>query len=487
MDRALTETTIIIIGAGFAGICMAIQLKKAGIDDFVILEVAPKVGGVWRDNTYPGCACDVPSHLYSFSFERNPEWSRKYSPQPEILEYIEHCTDAYGLGPYLRFGVEITQAVYDETNARWQLLTADGRRFRCRFLIAGIGALRVPAIPTIKGAQDFTGAAFHSSRWDHNFDLRGKRVAVVGTGASSIQLVPAIADKVEKLYLFQRTAPWILPRPDRRFHSAERSLFRRIPGVERIYRELIYWRQESAAIAFIRFPGILRLAERLARKHIRQTIADPDLRRKVTPSYAIGCKRILLSNNYYPALTRDNVEVLTQGLAEFRSESVITDDGREIGIDAVIYGTGFALKDLLAPMKVIGKGGQDLAERWRATPEAYLGVTVSDFPNFFILTGPNTGLGHSSMIFMIECHVHYVLRCIRHVLKHDLKAIEVRPEAMQRFNQRLREKLKHTVWSTGCKSWYLDDKGHNFTLWPGHTWSFWLQTRRLRRRDYSFR
>ncbi len=487
MDQTNAETTIVIIGAGFAGICMAIQLKKAGIDDFVILEAAPAVGGVWRDNTYPGCACDVPSHLYSFSFERNPDWSRKYSPQPEILEYIQHCTDTYGLGPYLRFGVEITEAIYDETNARWQLLATDGRRFRCRFLVAGVGALRVPAIPAIKGASNFTGAAFHSAKWDPNFDLRGKRVAIIGTGASSIQLVPEIADKVAKLYLFQRTPPWILPRPDRPFRAAERSIFRQVPGADWLYRKLVYWQKESAAIAFIRFPKLLRLAALLARKHIQQSIADPELRRKVTPTYALGCKRILISNNYYPALARDNVEVITQGLAEFRSTSVITDDGRKIEVDAVIYGTGFALRNPLAPMTVIGRDGRDLSKLWRSTPKAYLGVTVPEFPNFFMLTGPNTGLGHSSMIFMIECHVHYVIRCLRHLLKHDLKTIEVRPEAMRRFNKRLEHKFGRTVWSTGCKSWYLNDEGHNFTLWPSYTWSFWLHTRRLRRRDYSLR
>jgi len=481
-----TESTVAIIGAGFAGICMAIKLLEAGIRDFVILEAGDGVGGVWRDNTYPGCACDVPSHLYSYSFERSADWSRKYGPQPEILEYIERCTDAYGLRPFLRFSALVTESRYDERSARWNLRSADGRSWRARFVVAGVGSLRVPAIPPIDGAERFAGPAFHSSRWEHDVDLRGKRVAVIGTGASAIQFVPKIAGEVERLYLFQRTAPWIMPKPDRPFRAAERTLFRRVPGLEWLYRKLLYWSKEGPAVGFVRYPALLRLAERIAKKHIRATIGDPALRAKVTPTFAMGCKRILISNDYYPALTRDNVEVVTEGVAELRERSIVTGDGCERPIDAVIYGTGFALRDFLTPMDIIGRDGRELSDEWRDGADAYLGTAVSGFPNFFMLAGPNTGLGHSSMIFMIEAHVHYVLSCIRHVLRRDLDSIEVLPEAVRAYNERIQEKMAKTVWTSGCQSWYLDDKGKNFTLWPSFTWAFWLQTRRVKRRDFCF-
>ncbi len=481
-----SESTIVIIGAGFAGICMAIKLLEAGIRDFVILEAGDGVGGVWRDNTYPGCACDVPSHLYQFSFERSSEWSRKYGPQPEILDYAERCADTYGLRPFLRLGVLVTESRYDEESARWALRSARGQAWRARFVVAGVGSLRVPSIPAIDGAESFAGPAFHSSRWQHDVDLRGKRVAVIGTGASAIQFVPQIAREVERLYLFQRTAPWIMPKPDRGFSAAERALFRRVPGLEWLYRKIVYWSKEGPALGFIRYPAILRVVERVAKKHIRAAIEDPQLREKVTPTFAMGCKRILISNDYYPALARDNVEVVTEGVAELREGSIVAEDGSERRIDAVIYGTGFALRDFLAPMDIFGRDGRELSEQWRAGADAYLGTAVHGFPNFFMLTGPNTGLGHSSMIFMIEAHVHYVLGCIRHVLAGDLDTIEVRPEAVRAYNAEIQEKMAKTVWTTGCKSWYLDDTGRNFTLWPDFTWAFWLRTRRVKRRDFSF-
>jgi cation diffusion facilitator CzcD-associated flavoprotein CzcO len=459
---------------------------EAGIRDFVILEAGDGVGGVWRDNTYPGCACDVPSHLYSYSFEPRADWSRKYGPQGEILDYIERCADKYGMRPFLRHGVKVVAADYDEAAARWLVTAADGRRWRARFVVSALGSLRIPAIPTIPGADDFAGAAFHSARWDHDYDLQGKRVAVVGTGASAIQFVPQIAPKVAKLHLFQRTPPWIMPKPDRAFTGAEKALFRGLPAIERLYRVGVYWRQEAPVLGFLRAPKLLKIAQLAARKHIRDQIADPELRAKVTPTFHMGCKRVLLSNDYYPALARANVEVLTEGLAELRPHHAVTSGGREIEIDAVIYGTGFRITDFLAPLEVRGVGARTLGERWEGGAEAYLGAAIHGFPNLFLITGPNTGLGHSSMVFMIEAHVHFIRACIRGVLDRGLRSVEVRADAERRFNERVQARMRRTVWSSGCKSWYLDENGRNIALWPGSTWGFWLRTRRPRRRDFSF-
>ncbi|MEZ4383759.1 MAG: NAD(P)/FAD-dependent oxidoreductase [Nannocystaceae bacterium] len=486
MADAPQDTTVVIIGAGFAGLCMGIKLKEAGLDDFVILEASDGVGGTWRANTYPGCACDVPSHLYSYSFAPRSDWSRKYGPQGEILDYIEACADRFGVRPFVRFGVKVVAATYDEADARWLVRAADGRRWRARFVVSALGSLRIPAIPAISGADAFAGAAFHSARWDHDYDLAGKRVAVVGTGASAIQFVPQIAAKVARLHLFQRTPPWIMPKADRPFTGAEKAIFRRLPAVERLYRAGVYWKQEAPVLGFLRAPKLLKIAELEARRHLRAQIADPQLRAKVTPSFHIGCKRVLLSNDYYPALTRANVEVHTEALAELRPRHAVTSDGRELPIDAVIYGTGFRITDFLAPMEVRGAGGQTLAERWRGGPEAYLGSAIHGFPNFFLITGPNTGLGHSSMVFMIEAHVHFIRACIRGVLDRGLRAVEVRADAERRFNARIQARLDKTVWSSGCRSWYLDESGRNIALWPGSTWGFWLRTRRPRRRDFAF-
>ena len=341
-----------------------------------LLEREDDLGGTWHVNRYPGLAVDIPSSTYSYSFEPRTSWSRKYSPQPEILDYIEHCVDKYELDPHLHLGVTVTRAVFDEVSARWELEAADGRRWSARAVVAGLGALRVPAIPELPGIERFQGAAFHSARWDHSVDLRGKRVAVVGTGASAIQFVPAIAPEVAQLTLFQRTPPWILPKADRAFREGEKAFFGRFPGLERVYRKALYWKHEATAFGFVRHPRFLKVAERMARQHIKASIADPALRAKVTPSFSIGCKRILISNDYYPALNRPNVEVRTDGIAEVRERSVVTGEGREIEVDAILYGTGFAVADFLAPMEVRGIGGRELSEAWRDGAQAYLGTAV---------------------------------------------------------------------------------------------------------------
>jgi cation diffusion facilitator CzcD-associated flavoprotein CzcO len=477
----------LVIGTGFAGLGMAIKLKKAGDDDFVVLEKADAVGGTWRENTYPGCACDVQSHLYSFSFEPNPRWSRMFATQPEIRAYLEHCTDKYGVRPHLRFGQEVTSARFDEAAGRWEVEVNGGSlRYSARVVVAGFGPLSRPEYPSIDGVESFTGKFFHSAHWDSDCDLTGKRVAVVGTGASAIQFVPKIAGAVSRLHLFQRTPPWVLPKPDRPTSRVERALFRIAPGLQQAYRSLIYWRLETRVLGFTVHPNAMKALELLGRLHIRRGIKDPSLRRAVTPDYTIGCKRILMSNDYYPALARDNVEVVTGGVQRVTERGVVGTDGVEREVDAIIYGTGFKVHDPLGAMRIQGRGGAELGEQWREHGiEAYLGTTVTGFPNLFILVGPNTGLGHNSIVYMIESQVHYVLEAIRAMRAHSARYVDVRPEAQAAFNEGIQEQLDGAVWSSGCESWYLDENGKNRTLWPGFTFRYRQATDAFRAEDYE--
>jgi cation diffusion facilitator CzcD-associated flavoprotein CzcO len=477
---------VLIIGSGFAGLCMAIQLRRTGMDSFLILERGADVGGTWRDNTYPGCACDIPSHLYSFSFEGRAEWTRMYPTQPEIWNYLKHCVEKYNLGPSIRFHRELREAVFDEAANLWRVETSQGDRFTARSLVLGLGPLSRPAIPRLPGLDRFQGRAFHSAEWDHSYDLRGKRVAVIGTGASAIQFVPQIAPEVAELLLFQRTPPWIVPKMDRPIHGWERVLFRWAPGYMCMFRNLIYWRQELLALGFTVNPKYMQRIEKFARKHLVRGISDPALRERVTPNYLIGCKRILISNDYYPALERPNVELVTEGITEVRAHSIVTTDGRERLVDALIYGTGFRATDLLTPVRIIGRKGVDLNDAWRGGFEAYFGITITGYPNLFMLVGPNTGLGHNSIIFMIEAQVHYVMKCLELLRERGATAMDLRPEVQAQFNRDLQEQMKRTVWASGCKSWYLDERGKNTTLWPGFSFKYWLETRKAVAKDYAF-
>ncbi|GAA4133449.1 NAD(P)/FAD-dependent oxidoreductase [Actinomadura keratinilytica] len=476
---------IVIIGSGFAGLGMAVQLKRHGFHDFVVLEKSQALGGTWHDNTYPGCACDVPSHMYSFSFELNPGWSRMFAPQPEIRAYLERTADKYGVRRHIRFGVAVEGMEYDETARRWIVTTADGAVLRPRAVVSGIGALHIPKYPDLPGIENFRGTAFHSAEWDHSYDLTGKRVAVIGTGASAIQFVPKVAEKAAELVVFQRTAPWIQPKPDFAIPAPARGLFKAVPGAARAFRYAIYWALEARAVGFTIDPRLSGPQERLALRHIRRQIPDPELRAKVTPDYTIGCKRILLSNDYYPALMRPNVELETAGITEVREHSIVTADGREYQVDAIIYGTGFKVTEALAELRVVGRGGRKIQEAWANGIEAYRGTTVPGFPNLFFLLGPNTGLGHNSVVFMIEVQIQHVLSCLRLLAEHGADAIEPRPAALRRFNDRMHRRLRRAVWSEGgCQSWYLDADGVNRTLWPGHTFEFWATTRKARPEDY---
>ncbi len=474
---------VAIVGAGFSGLGLAIRLKQHGIDDFVVLERAGDVGGTWRDNTYPGCACDVPSHLYSFSFAPNPNWSRHYSPQREILEYLRDCARRFGVTSHMRWNAEVLHASWDESQQRWQIATSRGC-FTAQILALGNGPLSEPSIPSIPGLDRFEGTVFHSARWDHRHDLSGERVAVIGTGASAIQFVPHIQPQVGRLLLFQRTPPWILPRMDHPVSAQRRALFRRLPIAQRLARSAIYMQRELLVPGFLNRNRLLRRAETLALRHLERQVADPALRAKLMPGYRLGCKRILLSDDFYPAITQDNVEVVTDRIREVRPASIVTEDGVERQVDTIICATGFHVTDMPAAAYVCGRGGQTLADAWRDGPRAYLGTTVAGFPNLFLLIGPNTGLGHSSMVFMIESQLAYILDCLRLMDRQGARAVEVRPEAQSAFNDELQRRMQGTVWTSGCSSWYLDASRHNSTLWPGFTWEYRRRTRRFDAANY---
>jgi cation diffusion facilitator CzcD-associated flavoprotein CzcO len=478
------EVAVAIIGSGFSGLGMAIRLKQAGTDDFAVLERAGDVGGTWRDNTYPGCQCDVQSHLYSFSFAPNPDWSRAFSEQPEIWEYLRRCADDYGITGHIRFGHEVCSATWDEDAGRWRIETSRGA-LSARVLVAAVGPLSEPALPAIPGLETFQGTRFHSANWDHPHDLSGERVAVIGTGASAIQFVPRIQPQVERLHVFQRTPPWVMPHADRPLGGLERRLYRMLPPLQRLARWAIYWRREALVLAF-RDHRRMGVAERMARRHLESQIEDPELRRRLTPSYTIGCKRILLSNDYYPALAQPNVELVTEDIREVRPSSIVTADGVEREVDTIIFGTGFHVTDMPAARYIRGRGGQLMDDLWQGSPRAYLGTTVAGFPNLFMLAGPNTGLGHSSLVIMIEAQLAYVMGCLRYMQDRAFSTVEVLPEAEAAFNERVEQAGRGTVWTAGgCKSWYLDRTGRNSAIWPDFTWKFRRLTRRFNPADYA--
>ncbi len=478
------RTQIVIVGTGFAGLGMGIRLKQAGIHDFTILERADEVGGTWRDNHYPGAACDIESHLYSFSFEPNPRWSRQYAPQKEILDYLIHCADKYQIRPHIRFRTAVTSARYDEKESRWEVHLSDGETIHCQFLIAACGGLSKPATPDILGLDSFQGKMFHSARWDHSYSLSGKRVAVIGTGASAIQIVPSIAPQVGQLAVYQRTPPWIMPKRDHAISESQRSRFARIPAVQLAARSLIYLTHELMAFGFVVEPRILELLSRLVRKFLEKSIPDPKLRAKLSPNYTMGCKRILISNDFYPALRRSNVELVTSPIERITEKGIRTQDGQKRDLDAIVLATGFEAADIVCPFPLQGRNGRELSELWKDGAEAYLGTTIAGFPNAFMIVGPNTGLGHNSMIYMIESQIAYILSALQQASKDRIAAVEVRAEVQARYNQEIQRRLKGTVWSSGCVSWYRTRSGKNTTLWPGFTFEYRFRTRRFSASDY---
>ncbi|GAA2434358.1 NAD(P)/FAD-dependent oxidoreductase [Actinomadura vinacea] len=478
---------IVIVGSGFAGLGAGIQLKRDGFDDFVILEKSRALGGTWHDNTYPGCACDVPSHMYSFSFELNHGWTRMFAPQQEIRAYLERTADKYGVRGHIRFGAAVDSMEYDEDAQAWKVTLAGGDVLTARAVISGVGALHIPSYPDLPGIERFQGTAFHSAEWDHSYDFRGKRVAVIGTGASAIQFVPKLAEQVDRMVVFQRTPPWIQPKPDVAIPEAVRRTFEKVPGSTRAFRDLIYWTLEARAIGFTVDPRLSAPQDRLARRHLARQIPDPGLRAKVTPDYTIGCKRVLLSNDYYPAIARPHVQVETAGIAEVREHSIVTGDGREHEVDAIVYGTGFKVVDAMAEWRVVGRNGMKIQDAWADGIEAHHGTTLPGFPNFFMMLGPNTGLGHNSVVFMIEIQIQHMLSLLRQMRRRGARTVEPRPEAVRAFNDRIQRRLRRAVWNEGgCDSWYLDENGVNRSLWPGHTFEFWAGSRKARPADYIF-
>jgi len=471
---------IFVLGAGFAGLGAAIKLDEAGEHDFLVVDKGDSVGGTWRDNTYPGAACDVPSQLYSFSFAPNPEWSRSFSPQPEIHAYLERVAEESGVLDRFRFGVRVEDATWDEGDRVWQVTTSAGT-VTADILISGSGGLSEPRLPEIKGIEDFTGEIFHSARWNHDYDLTGKRVAVIGTGASAIQIVPEIARRVAHLDVYQRTAPWVIPRHDREYTRLERFAFRHVPLFQKLYRTAIYWGRELYVPAFTVQPKLAAPARAQALANIRKGIADPALHEAVTPDYAIGCKRILISNAWYPALDRDNVDLVTDGISEITPTGIVTSDGTEREIDCLIVATGFYTTDQPIAHHVKGRDGRTLADVWAEHGMAsYKGTTTAGFPNLFQIVGANTGLGHSSMVFIIESQIAYILSALRQMTEQGVVAVEPTQAAQDAWNADLHRRMQRTVWNTGgCASWYLDEHGRNTTLWPRTTFTFREQLRKF--------
>lgn len=479
----MTRFSIAIVGAGFAGLGLAIRLKQCGISDFVVLERAGDVGGTWRDNTYPGCTCDVESHLYSFSFAPNPSWSRMWSPQPEILAYLQGCARRFDIIPHVRFHHTFEGAQWDAGSSQWDIKTSKGK-FQARFLVSAMGALSEPHVPPLPGLSEFEGKFFHSAQWDHQYDLKGKRVAVIGTGASAIQFIPAIQPLVQKLTVFQRTAPWVIPYNNRALTAREKKIFARFPLAQKLWRLRVYLLRELMGVTF-RHPRLMGFAERLGRSYLARKVKDPELRRKLTPTFLIGCKRILISRGYYPALTQPNVEVVTEGIQRFTPQGIVATGGKEYSVDAVILGTGFQLAGIHAAHAVRGRGGKLLADAWKGSPKAHLGTTVAGFPNFFTLFGPSTGLGHSSVMLMAEAQIDHFLNAYRYAQAKGVAALEPKAEAQEAFAALVDKKMQGTVWTSGCASWYLDSTGRNSTLWPGSVGSFRRRVRKFRPSEYQ--
>ena len=470
-----------IIGAGFGGIGMGIKLKQAGIDDFTIFERADSVGGVWRANTYPGAACDVPSHLYSFSFAPGHKWSRRFAPQSEILDYLEEITDEFGIRPHLRLGVEAERASFDADTGNWRLATSDGEERSFDFLVTACGQLTNPDVPPIPGADAFEGHLFHSAEWDHDHDLAGERVAVIGTGASAIQFVPEIARVAGQVDIYQRSAPWCLGKSDREYSERERELFERFPARVTASRYGIFAVLEALTYPFTGHHWLARPFELLADRDRRKALAGrPDLIEKTKPDGPLGCKRILITSEWYPTLLRPNVELIDGGATQITKAGVVDADGAERPADTIIWGTGFSTQDFVAPLEVRGLEGRELNEAWAGRPEAFLGTTVSGFPNMFVLYGPNTNHISGSVPYTLECQYSYVLDAIRRVREKSLRWIDLKPETQAEWRREIEERSAKSTWVTGgAHNWYLTPEGHSTNNWPGPWLEYKRRTRRL--------
>jgi len=473
---------VAIIGAGFGGLGLAYYLKQAGIEDFMILEKAQEVGGTWRENTYPGSGCDIPSHFYSYSFEPHYPWAYRYGKQNEILDYQRHVTRKYGIGRHIRFGCEVGGAEFDEASGLWTVQLPGGERLQARHLISAVGQLHRPAYPKIPGLERFKGKAFHSANWDHGYDLSGKRVAIIGTGASAVQFVPAIAPLVKEMKVYQRTPGWFVPKFEKAFGPFTRWLLNSLPFIHDLDRLRIFFICEALAYAYNGHKWMEKLVTLLAKTHLWLQVRDPVLRKKLTPDFPVGCKRILLSNDWLPTMARPNVEVVSDAIREVTESGVVTADGQLREVDALIYGTGFAATDFLTPMQVRGLGGQDLRAGWQLGAEAYLGMTVSGFPNFYMLYGPNTNVGSGSIIFMLEQQQRYVVQMIQAQQARGSRYADLRREAQAAYAGEMQTRSAQTTYSGNCQSWYKTAEGRNTNNWVGSMLEF---RRRLRQPDFT--
>ena len=485
MQDAAAHYQVAIIGAGFGGLAMAIRLLQRNIHKFVILEKSDEVGGTWRENQYPGAACDVQSHLYSLSFAPKTDWSKRYAEAPEIFQYIQDVVQQFNLREYCQFNSEVVHTEYHEKDCVWYVALKDGRQLICQYLVFASGPLHVPQIPHIKGIEKFQGKVFHSSQWDHQYDLNGKVVASIGTGGSAIQYIPEIAPQVKQLYVMQRTAAWVIPRDERKYLSVEKKLFKQADWFRKLHRARLYWSNESRAIPIMQ-PSVMKYTQKLAEAFIRFQVKDKQLAQKLTPDYIMGCKRILVSNKYFPTFNRDNVELVTDAIQELTADSIITKDGKMRKIDCLIYGTGFITdpRIYLQPFSCIGEHGVELKQAWKDGAESYYGISHKGFPNLFQLLGPNTVLAHNSVIFMIESQVDYILQMMDLVAQSQSNAIVVKDQVQDQFNHDVQDMLNNTVWQSGCVSWYQQDGGKNFALWPTYTWKYWLKTKSLHPSDF---
>jgi cation diffusion facilitator CzcD-associated flavoprotein CzcO len=469
---------VLIVGAGMSGICLGVRLLKAGITDFRILEKAPGPGGVWRYNDYPGSACDVMAHSYSFSFAQNANWSRMYAPRDEIMAYIDNLCCQYDLYSKMIFKVNAVRYEYSDTECSWTITTDEGLLFSAAVLIDATGVLHRPNIPHIEGTSRFVGQAFHSAEWNHATDLRGKRVALIGTGASAVQILPEISQYASKVSVFQRTPQWVLPRKNRAISPLERALFRRIPALQTARRYVNYWLHEVVVVAFL-YPALMTVFEAVSRRFLKRQVRDPILQEQLTPNYRAGCKRFVITSDYYPALQRPNVELVTTPIVEFVESGFRTTDGKVHNLDAVIFCTGFRTHERLALAEVRGRNGVLLSQAWRNGMEAHLGTTVAGFPNFFLMMGPNSGSGHQSILFAIEIQARYIAKCVQRMQARRWREIEVRHDAQKAFNAHVTRRLSGSVWNRGgCTSWFLDESGSNRQVWPGWSVAYWWRMRR---------
>lgn len=485
MQDAAAHYQVAIIGAGFGGLAMGIRLLQRNIHNFLILEKSNEVGGTWRENQYPGAACDVQSHLYSLSFAPKTDWSKRYADAPEIFQYIQDVMQQFNLRKYCQFNSEVVHTEYHEKECLWHVTLKDGRQLSCQYLIFASGPLHVPQIPHIKGIEKFQGKVFHSSQWDHQYDLNGKVVASIGTGGSAIQYIPEIAPQVKQIYVMQRTAAWVIPRDERKYLNVEKKLFKQADWFRKLHRARLYWSNESRAIPIMQ-PSVMKYTQKLAEAFIRFQVKDKQLAQKLTPDYIMGCKRILVSNKYFPTFNRDNVELVTDAILELTADSIITKDGKMRKIDCLIYGTGFITdpRIYLQPFSCLGEHGVELKQAWKDGAESYYGISHKGFPNLFQLLGPNTVLAHNSVIFMIEAQVDYILQMMDLVTQSQSNAIVVKDQVQDQFNQDVQDMLNNTVWQSGCVSWYQQDGGKNFALWPTYTWKYWLKTKSLHPSDF---